>query len=85
MIISRFSDVPGDAWTLPFLERLADLGVVEPYEDGTFRPYEPLTRFDMAVFLARASPAHRRSRLADKPYRVGCQPAEPYRVSRRLD
>ena len=28
--------------------------MVEPYEDGTFRPSEPLTRRDMAVFLARA-------------------------------
>ena len=54
---SRFSDVPDNAWYLPYLERLADLGVVEPYEDGTFRPYEPLTRLDMAVFLARAFPA----------------------------
>ena len=54
---SRFSDVPGNAWYLPHLERLADLGVVEPYEDGTFRPYDPLTRADMAVFLARAFPA----------------------------
>ena len=53
----RFSDVPDGAWYLPYVERLADLGVVEPYEDGTFRPYEPLTRLDMAVFLARAFPA----------------------------
>ena len=53
---SRFSDVPDNAWYLGYLERLADLGVAEPYEDGTFRPYEPLTRRDMAVFLARAFP-----------------------------
>ena len=51
---SRFGDVPTSAWYLSYLERLADLGVVEPYEDGTFRPSEPLTRRDMAVFLARA-------------------------------
>ena len=54
---SRFSDVPDDAWYLGYVERLADLGVVEPYEDGTFRPYEPLTRLEMAAFLARAFPA----------------------------
>ena len=52
----RFSDVPADAWYRPHLERLAALGVVEPYEDGTFRPSEPLIRRDMAVFLARAFP-----------------------------
>ena len=53
---SRFSDVPDGAWYLPALERLADLGVVEPFEDGTFRPGEPVTRLDMAVFMARAFP-----------------------------
>ena len=51
---SRFSDVADDAWYRGFVERLADLGVVEAYEDGTFRPEEPLTRLDMAVFLTRA-------------------------------
>ncbi len=54
---SRFSDVPDDAWYLGYVERLADLGVVELYEDGTFRPYEPLTRLETAAFLARAFPA----------------------------
>ena len=53
-LTSRFADVSAGAWYSPYLERLADLGVVEPYEDGTFRPSEPLTRRDMAVFLARA-------------------------------
>ena len=43
-----------NAWYLSSLERLADLGVVEPYEDGTFRPSEPVTRLDMAVFMSRA-------------------------------
>lgn len=52
----RFTDVPDGAWYRPHVERLADLGVVEPYPDGTFRPLEPLTRRDMAVFLTRAFP-----------------------------
>ncbi len=53
---SRFSDVPDGIWYLSSLERLADLGVVEPFEDGTFRPGDPVTRLDMAVFMARAFP-----------------------------
>lgn len=53
---SRFSDVPDDAWYLPSLERMADLGVVEPFEDGSFRSGEPVTRLDMAVFMTRAFP-----------------------------
>ena len=54
--VSRFSDVPPNAWYLPSLERLAELGIARPSENGTFRPDEPLTRRDMAVFLTRAFP-----------------------------
>ena len=52
----RFTDVPDGAWYRPYVDRLADLGVVEPHPDGTFRPLEPLTRRDMAVLLTRAFP-----------------------------
>lgn len=52
----RFTDVPDGVWYRLYVERLADLGVVEPYPDGTFRPFEPLTRRDMAVLLTRAFP-----------------------------
>ena len=55
--MSRFSDVPGDAWYGPYLERLANLEIVHGYEDGTFRPRRPVTRLDMAVWLVRAFPA----------------------------
>ena len=51
---SRFSDVADDAWYRADLERMAELGVAMPYEDGTFHPGDPLTRLDMAVFLVRA-------------------------------
>ena len=54
--VSRFSDVPPNAWYLPSLERLAERGIATAYEDGTFRPDEALTRRDMAVFLTRAFP-----------------------------
>ena len=40
---SRFTDVADDARYLGYVERMADLGVVEPYEDGTFRPRDPVT------------------------------------------
>lgn len=53
---SGFSDVPDDARYGPYLRRLVDLGVVEGYEDGTFRPHQPVTRLDMAVWLVRALP-----------------------------
>lgn len=53
---SEFSDVSDDAWYRPYLRRLVDLGVVEGYEDGTFRPHQPITRLDMAVWLVRTFP-----------------------------
>ena len=54
---NRFDDVPDDAWYRAYVEAMADRGVVEPYEDGTFRPRQPVTRRDMAVFMTRAFPA----------------------------
>ena len=53
---SRFIDVPRDASYLRYLEWLADAGVVELHRSRRFRPSEPLTRLDMAVFLTRAFP-----------------------------
>ena len=51
---SRFTDVPDDAWYLPYLQRLADLGVVQTSPGSAFRPADPLTRAEMAVLLTRA-------------------------------
>ena len=51
---SRFTDVPDDAWYLPYLARLAELGVVQTSSGGAFRPADPLTRAEMAVLLTRA-------------------------------
>ena len=51
---SSFADVADDAWYLPYLARLAELGVAEADPDGAFRPLDPLTRADMAVLLTRA-------------------------------
>lgn len=55
--MSRFADVPDNAWYLPNVERMAELGVVEPYDDGSFRPSDPVTRTDIALFLVRAFPS----------------------------
>lgn len=53
---SRFIDVPRGASYLRYLEWLAETGVIEPHWSRRFRPSEPLTRLDMAVFLTRAFP-----------------------------
>ena len=53
---SRFGDVDADRWWVPFVERLADLGVTKgcAAEPAAFCPDEPVTRAQMATFLVRA-------------------------------
>ena len=51
---SRFTDVESDARHGPYIERLAELEITVGFGDGTFRPDDPVTRGQMAVFLTRA-------------------------------
>ena len=49
-----FSDVAEDAWYEPHVAHIARLGITTGYPDGTYRPAQPVTRAQMAVFLVRA-------------------------------
>lgn len=49
-----FSDVAEDAWYAPYVAHIARLGITSGYPDGTYRPAQPVTRAQMAVFLVRA-------------------------------
>ena len=51
---SRFSDVPSGASFLRFVERFAELGITRVQAGGAFRPNDPLTRLEMAVWMTRA-------------------------------
>ena len=51
---SRFSDVDVSLWWAGHVERFAELGVTHGYGDGTFRPYQHVSRAHMAAFLSRA-------------------------------
>ena len=53
---SRFGDVGDDEWWMPYVERLAQLGVTEGCARGPLRfcPHQTVTRARMASFLARA-------------------------------
>ena len=48
-----FSDVPSDHWAAPAVKRLAEQGVLKGYPDLTFRGDRPVTRYELAVALAR--------------------------------
>jgi hypothetical protein len=49
-----FPDVPPDAFGFLDIESTVMAGIVTGFPDGLFRPHLPVTRAQMAVFLARA-------------------------------
>ncbi|MYL10837.1 MAG: S-layer homology domain-containing protein, partial [Cenarchaeum sp. SB0669_bin_11] len=49
-----YSDVPEDAWYRAAVLRLAEMGVVAGYPDGTYRPDNGITRAQMAALISRA-------------------------------
>ena len=49
----RFKDVPETHWAYKAIEELAEKGIVNGYDDGTFRPNEPITRAEMAALMSR--------------------------------
>lgn len=51
---SAFQDISVNSTYYHLLVKAKDLGIVEGYEDGTFRPAHPLSRQDMMALTARA-------------------------------
>jgi hypothetical protein len=57
-----FSDVSSDYWARPFIQELANRGILSGFPDGTFRPNDPVTR---AQFAAMVRQAFRRAPIRD--------------------
>jgi len=55
---ATFPDVSKTHWAFQYVEALAASGITLGYADGTFRPTNPVTRAQMATFLARALGLH---------------------------
>lgn len=53
---ATFRDVPADGQPYPFdfVEEAFARGIVKGFEDGTFRPYDSITRAQLALMLVRA-------------------------------
>ena len=49
-----FQDVPADHWAYDAVTQLANDGVIEGYGDGTYKGQKQITRYEMAVMVARA-------------------------------
>ncbi|MBI4870745.1 MAG: S-layer homology domain-containing protein [Candidatus Riflebacteria bacterium] len=48
-----FRDVPPDHWAFQDIEKLAKEGLIEGYPDGTFKGKKVVTRYDLAVVVAK--------------------------------
>lgn len=50
---SGFSDVEATDWYTPFINLAVATGIMEAYDDNTFKPDEPITRADLVKALAQ--------------------------------
>lgn len=50
---TAFEDVPEDHWAEDAVSRIADLGIVIGFPDGTFRGNEAFTRYQAALVISR--------------------------------
>lgn len=51
---TKFSDVPKSNPNSGYIQSAVEAGIINGYEDGTFRPNNKVTRGHMAAFIARA-------------------------------
>jgi len=51
--VNAFSDVNSDDWYNVPVSSLAEMGLIAGYQDGTFRPNEPITRAEFAAIATR--------------------------------
>ena len=53
ILYSTFPDVPMSHWAWQFVETIFSEGLTSGYPDGTYRPDNPVTRGEMAVFIKK--------------------------------
>ncbi|MPL68914.1 hypothetical protein SDC9_14647 [bioreactor metagenome] len=49
-----FSDVPAKHWAYDSVNKLAQAGIVDGYDDGTYKGDKTMTRYEMAQIVAKA-------------------------------
>ncbi|MER3474739.1 MAG: hypothetical protein C4335_12065 [Armatimonadota bacterium] len=50
---TAFKDVPPDHWAVSAVKEVVAKGIMKGFPDGTFRGDQPVTRYELAVTLAR--------------------------------
>lgn len=61
-----FSDVPAKHWAYDAVNKLVKDGVVDGYNDGTFRGDKTMTRYEMAQIVAKAIAKEDKANAANK-------------------
>ncbi|MER3476295.1 MAG: S-layer protein, partial [Leptolyngbya sp. ERB_1_2] len=52
--ITGFTDVPSDFWAGAYIGELSRRNILNGYQDGTFKPNDPITRAQFAALLGKA-------------------------------
>jgi hypothetical protein len=52
---TTFIDVPANHWSYDAVNKLVKAGILDGYSDGTFRGDKPISRYEMAIVVARAT------------------------------
>ena len=59
----KFKDVPTDHWGLAAIDKLVSMGVIDGYEDGTFRGRKTVTRYELALYLSNVSKIYEKKQV----------------------
>ncbi len=74
----KFADVPEDLWARPYIEALATQGILNGFQDGTFKPNSSITRAEFAALLQKAfkqEPKSKGSNFKDVSAKFWASPA----------
>lgn len=59
----RFPDLPNSYWAYPFVAELTRRGIISGFQDGTFRPDQPVTRAEYAALIGGVLPAAQQAQI----------------------
>lgn len=64
--LTPFTDVPANDWAYTAITQLVKDGIIEGYSDGTFQGDRPISRYEMAILVARAMTKEEKANATDK-------------------
>lgn len=65
-----FPDVTSSMWSCGYIKRFKELGIARGYSNGTYGPFDPVSREEMAAFIIRA--------LKEEPVDNYCDSGSPF-------